>query len=368
MKRMNSYWAALGLVLASCAGTQFTAYQVENFGEVSITQSESKIISLQNPDATDVQNLVGVGFSGGTNAGGEFRIEKVMVGDRVVQPSDIKVPPGSSINIQVTYQPRDLTTTEASYGGLISGAPVRPVPQLPGETQQAAAVSKALHRAVILAVYDEPKQGIVELEVRGTAVPGPNGEVALPEAGKGGCTSGEGRACFVGKFLIDIPKFFTTGFRELESKNPIPFHIIGAQSQMYMDEFPPVLLVLEGNGPGEPLEGQPVPAVSIVISGVPAVVAGGTFDGSRIEMKDVAFRIRVVAGKIKQDDISSGMPALVDFKIEGLNLTTKDPLTDGHIVMEIRTTLSDKPSGNPIFDKFLGGADIIVNLDGDLSL
>ena len=360
-------YCILGLFgLVGCSSNQFSSFHVEVFGEIPITQSVTKTISLRNTESRAVQQLLDVGFAASGNEGGHFRIEKVMVGGRVVQPHDIKVPPGSSLNVEVTYQPRDLETTRASYGNVQTGQTVRAQPLNPGEKAPTLDKTHAIHRGLIMAIYDGPTSGIVEVELRGDAVAGPNGEMALPEAGKIDCIPDGTLACFSGKFLIDIPKLLSGGPMELEMGGPIPFHLSGSQVQLHMDEFPPVLLLLKGNGPGEPLEGQPVPAVSIVISGVPAVTATGDFDGSRIELSDVGFRVRVVVGKIGRDQMGASMPSIVDFKLEMLKMTTKQPLTDGHIVMELRTKLSSKPSGNPIFDEFLGGADIIVTLDGEL--
>lgn len=358
-------WA--GAVLAACQPANFTKWDRETFQTTPITQSVSKTISLRNESDREEQRLLGVGFDGSGDGRQHFRIEKIMVGNRHVADKKIIVPPGSSVNVQITYEPRNMETTKAEFGGWVTGESKRFEPYKPGEEPKPEEIETAIHRVVLLAVYDNPSSGISQIELVGKAVPGPNGEISLPEAGVKECEPKAGTACFTGTFSIDIPKLFTTGPREEKMMGPIRFQITGNKATMRMDDMPPVLFVLEGNGPGEPLEGQPVSAVSIIISGLEGVQAEGTFDGSRMELSDLAFRIRVVVGEIQPEQISTSSP-IVDFNIEQLTLTTEEPYVDGRVLFRIDTTLNKTPSGNPIFDGFLGEAKILVRFKGELAL
>lgn len=357
----------LGLTALSCAPSQFATWQVEEFDATPITGSETKMISLRNDSASSLQAVLGVGFDGKGNGKQHFTIDKVMVSDRIVETKDIIVPPGSSLNIQITYKPRNLETTQASFGGLVTGEEDRFIPYDPKNPPQPEEIPEAIHRVVLLAVYESPKQGIAQIELRGRAVEGPNGEISLPELGGGVCETGDGVACFEGNFSIDVPDLFAGGAKIQPLPGPIRFQINGSQASLKMEDMPPIILFLEGNGPGEPLEGQPVSAVSIIVRGVPGKEGKGSFDGTQLELKDLVFRIQIVVGKIKVEEILTSTP-LVDFTLEGLSLTTEEPLLDGHATFLIDTTLSETPSGNPLFDDFLGETQILVRFIGGLNL
>ncbi len=360
---------AIFLFLASfqwgCQPANFTAWQQEKFDKTPITESQTKTISLRNNNSQDVEKLLGVGFDGSSDGRVHFSIDKVMVGTRTVGTKNIIVPPGSSLNIQITYKPRNLDTTQASFGGWVTGEEPRFNPYKPGEEPPPPDHSEATHRVVLLAVYESPQSGISQIELVGEAVPGPNGEISLPESGASDCQPGGETACFTGDFSIDIPKIFTTGPQQTPLAGPIRFSISDG-IKLDMTDLPPIVFVLKGNGPGEPLEGQPIGAVSIVIRGVEGVQASGTFDGSQIEMQDLAFRIQVVIGEIGPED-ALGIAPVVDFTIDKLSMTTEEPLTDGKITLMIDKTLSQNPSGNPIFDDFFGGVQILVRFKGNLT-
>lgn len=357
----------LSLSCGACAPSQFATWQQENFETTPITQSQTKVISFRNPISESVQTLLGVGFDGKGDGRQHFRIDKVMVGNRVVGQKEIVVPPGSSLNIQVTYEPRNLETTQASFGGWVTGVEERFVPYDPDHPPQPKEEELAIHRVVLLAVYDYPQGGIAQVELVGKSVPGPDGEISLPEIGAGECEAGGGRACFTGNFSIDVPKLFATGPQEQSLVGPIRFQIAGASATLHMEDVPPIILILRGNGPGEPLEGQPVNAVSIAIRGFGSLSAAGTFDGSQLELQGLAFRVQVFVGELGVEDILTISP-IVDFTIEDLMMTTEVPYTDGRITLLIDTTLSEKPAGNPLFDDFLGGAQILVRFLGELAL
>ena len=352
----------------SCSGKQFTTYDSEIFDEIPLTQSETKTIALKNHFGDSVQKILGIGFSAGSNKEGNFRISRVLVSSRPVGLKDITVPPESSLNIEITYEPRNLQTTAANYNGWATGAPARFVPYRPGASPPISDNNQAIHRAVLLVVYAEPQEGVQEIELMGKAVAGPGGETALPEEGGGPCKAEASTACFVGKFSFNIPKMFATGPMELDLSGPVRFSISGDQVQLRMDDFPFVLVPIKGNGPGQPLEGQPVDSVSIVISGERGILATGTFDGTHIDLNDVAFRIRVVVGEIKKEDVTAGLNPIVDFNLEKLHMSTSDPFISGKITLSIDTKLPATPSGNPIFDKFLGNAEINVKMPGELQL
>lgn len=355
------------LLAFGCSPSNFSAWRMENFEATPITQSETRTISLRNESSDTVQKLLGVGFDGSGDGREHFQIEKVSVGNKAVGLKEIVVPPGSSLNIQVTYQPHNLETTQADFAGWVTGEKEKFIPYKPGEEPKPPEKQEAIHRAVLLAVYESPQGGISQIELVGKAVPGPNGEVSLPEAGTGPCTAGAGIACFAGSFSMDIPELFSTGPVENLLAGPIPFSIDGGSASLNMEKLPPILIVLKGNGPGEPLEGQPVSAASLIIRGVAGVTAQGTFDASQLELSGLSFRVQVVVGEITNEDLANINP-IVDFTIDNLNLTTEEPFTDGKITLKIDTTLSEKPSGNPIFDEFLGSKQIIVRFKGSLAL
>lgn len=355
-------WAASG-----CQTSQFTSWQTEEFNTVPITESVTRTITFRNQNNLEEQKLLGIGFDGSGDGRMHFRIDKVMVGSRAVGQKEIIVPPGSSLNFQVTYQPRNLDTTKADFGGWVTGEEKRFVPYKPGEKDPNVQPPKAIHRALLMAVYEHPKSGIAQIELIGTAVEGPNGEIALPDIGAGECETGGGTACFSGNFSIDIPQLFKTGPIEEPLVGPIRLSVSGSNMTLRMEDMPPVVLVLRGNGPGEPLQGQPVSAVSIIIRGVRGEEAAGTFDGSRLDLQNLSFRIQVVVGEITPKDVA-GVSPIVDFQLGGLTLTTEEPFTDGNITLLIDTTLSEKPSGNALFDDFLGNTQILVRFRGLLEM
>ena len=354
------------LWFSACSPSQFTAWQIETFAKTPITGSVSKTISLRNENPKEVQK-VSIGFDSTGDGRQHFRIDRVSVGTRIVGLKDILVPPGTSLNIQVTYQPRNMKTTKADFRGWVTGEEPRFLPYKPGEEPKPPEMLEAWHRVVLLAVYDAPQGGITRIELVGRAELGPNGEIALPEGGVGECKAGEGIACFTGNFAIDIPKLFTTGPKEEALSGPIRFGLTDSKASLKMDDFVPIVFSLKGNGPGEPLEGQPVSEVSIIVKGVPGVEGEGTFDGSQLELQNLSFRIQVVIGYVDPKEIASAAP-IVDFSVDKLVLTTEEPLTDGNITLKIDTTLAENPSGNPIFDQILGGSQIIVRFKGILAL
>lgn len=126
--------------------------------------------------------------------------------------------------------------------------------------------------------------------------------------------------------------------------------------------------VFKGSGPGEPLEGQPLAALSIVVSGAKGITAVGSFDGSSIDLQGVGMRIRIRLGEITEKDVSPSMDAMADFEINDIYLTTSEPLTTGEITFNLDTTLSEKPSGNQIVDGFLAGSHVVVEMKGLLDL
>ncbi len=362
------FWPILFLFpVVACQPANFTDWRRELFAETPVTQNQTKMISMRNDNSEEVQKISGIGFDGSGDGRQHFRIDKITVGDRPVSSKDIVIPPGSSLNIQMTYEPRSLETTNADFGGWITTSEPAPfVPHKPGEEPEAPEEPEAIHRALLIAVYETPKSGVSQIELVGRAVPGPNGEVSLPEAGTGICESGPGRACFTGIFSMDIPDLFTEGPVEEELIGPIRFAMEGGIASLNMSDLPPILIVLRGNGPGEPLEGQPVSSVSIIVKGVSGVTAQGTFDGSRLELSDLGFRIQVVVGEITREMMTNINP-IVDFTLENLRLTTEEPLVDGQMTLLIDTTLSDNPSGNPIFDEFFGNKQILVRFRGNLA-
>ena len=183
--------------------------------------------------------------------------------------------------------------------------------------------------------------------------------------GTGVCNPGNGTACYSGGFSINIPTLYSTGPKNLELTGAIPIDISGSMASLRMDDFPPVLMYLRSE---EIPELPPGVTATLVISGSPDETATGTFDGSRLELQDVALRIRVVLGEVKPENVTPGMAAMVDFVISALEITTIAPLENGNITLHIETTLAQSPSGNPLFDQFLSGAKIIVVMDGTLAL
>jgi hypothetical protein len=355
-------------MFAGCSGDQFVGWQQETFDETQITAATSKDIIIGNAEQMEEQHLRGINFDKGSNAAGHFRIDSVKVGALPGGLTDVIIPPQSALVVTVSYVPLNLETTVADYGGWVTGREERWVPkpldEIEKEREEQGESEPAIHRAILTAVYDKPREGILMIELVGTAVPGPNGETEGSTAG-GPCTPGDGVACYTGGFAMDIPKLAAGGPQDLLLSGPIRFNIAGGQATMRMDDFPPVLMYLRSS------EIPELPAgitASLIISGVPGEVADGTFDGSRLTLRDVDFRVRVVLGELAPEDVTPGLVAIVDFTIDDLELTTTEPLSGGNITLHIETSLGDAPSGNALFDQFLSGAKIIVIMDGQLAL
>lgn len=352
------------ITVTSCAGSgsSFTDWATEEFDATSITESQTKTIILGNPSQDKEQHLLGVAFDRGTNAVGNFRIEKVIVGSQEVAPNDIVVPPGSTVKLTVTYSPLNLESTVADWGGWVTGRPRRWVPMNPDDYGKEKD-EPVIHRAVIEAVYDHPVQGIYYVQVVGEAKPGPHGE---EEAGGGGvdCKPGSGTACYTGGFALDIPQLAPGGPKPLEMTGPIRFGISGGAVTLKMDDFPFVVYYLRSEDIPQLPSGV---TATLVISGAQGAEGAGTFDGSRLSLTGVVFRIRVSLGELAADQIAQGMSAIVDFEVPDLEIATIKPLNQGAITMRLETSLPQNPSGNELFDQFLSGAKIVAILEGELA-
>jgi len=392
MKRKIHRFLALWAVFAVCGALsactdadQFASYQREFIGKTEVGVPITKKLVLQNQSLDVVQHISGLNFDAGYNAAGHFRIDKVEVGGVVHAPKDkdISVPVGSLVEIYVTYQPLNMDTTAVTLGGWTTGENERYEPQAPEEKAEVSAVKamkdimvgkdsneeeKAVHRAVIAAVYDYPQFGIVQLEVVGEAVVGADGSTSAAGGFSGECPSDAGILCYTGGFAIELPDIMTGGPKSLTMTGPAVFSLAGSSVSADMGKFPAVLLVLKGNGPGEPLEGKPINAISIVISGAEGVEASGTFDGSNLEMNKVAFRIRVVLGEISEKDITPGLQAAVDFNVTDLTMKTIKPYTNGSITLLVDAVLPKEPSGNSMFDQFLGNTRVVVTMNGTMAV
>jgi hypothetical protein len=359
----NSFVLLAGLLLVSCSASQFTGWQQEFFDETQVTSSSTKEIILGNANETEEQHIRGLNFDKGSNSDGHFRIDSVKVGAKTVGLTDVIVPPGSALTITATYMPLNLETSVASYGGWDTGYEDRWIPKPLEELQaEEKTFEPAIHRSIINAVYDYPKDGILAVELVGTAVPGPNGEIEAAGAG-GPCTPGDGIACYTGGFAMEIPSL-SAGAQDLTLTGPIRFNISGGAASLYMDDFPPVLMYLRSSEIPELPAGI---SASLIISGVSGEIAEGTFDGSRLTLRGVDFRVRVVLGELSPEEVTPGLVAMVDFAIENLELTTTEPLSGGNITLHVETTLGDAPSGNALFDQFLSGTKIIVMMQGQLA-
>ena len=367
MKTMIRHILLLPVIflVIGCSGSSFSGYQQEFFDETQITGQTTKEIVIGNADEMDEQHLRGINFDKGSNAAGHFRIDSIKVGQQVVGMTDIIIPPQSALIMTVSYIPLDLETTAADYGGGETGIDdrwiPRPMDELEDEETEAPSV---IHRSLLQAVYDKPRGGIVYVELVGEAVPGPDGEIVAGGPG-GPCEPGDGVACYTGGFAMDLPTLYAGGPKDLELSGPIRFGIAGGQATMRMDDFPPVLMYLRSS---EIPELPPGVTASLILSGVPGEEATGTFDGARLTLSGVDFRVRVVLGELAPDDVTPGLVAIVDFTIDDLELTTTEPLSGGAITMRIETTLGEQPSGNALFDQFLSGAKIIAIMRGNLAL
>jgi hypothetical protein len=351
----------LTVYLTGCSGNQFSAYQVESFDTTPITMSAQKVIYVGNPDTEEEQHIRAIAFDKGSNSAGHFRIDTVKVGEQTVGTKDIVIPPGGALAITVTYEPLNMETTFANYGGWETGRPEHWIPK-PADEITEEDDSHAIHRAILQASYDYPKPGIIQIELVGQAIVGPNGEIAA--GGKPGeCTPGEGVVCYTGGFAIDIPQLYAGGPRDLVLTGAIKFAISGGEVSMRMDDFPSALMILKSSEIPELPSGV---TGTLVISGGQGKTAAGTFDGSRIAMKDVVFRIRFVLGELTAADVTPGLASMIDFEAPNLEIDTIEPLSQGQITMHLETTLSDKPSGNDLFDQFLSNAKVVVVMKGQL--
>ena len=350
------------LLLVSCSGSQFAGWHVETFDTTPITMNTQKTIFIGNNDSKEEQHVRAIGFDKGSNTAGNFRIDSIKVGEQTSGTKDIVLPPGSALSITVTYAPQNLETTFADYGGWETGKPDRWIPHAPGDEPKKDK-DVAIHRAIIVATYDYPREGVVQIELVGEAVVGPSGEI---EAGgkPGECTPGNGIACYTGGFSIDIPKLYSDGPRDLELTGAIKVSISGSEATLMMDDFPPALMVLRSSEIPQLPSGV---TGTLIISGAQGKTATGTFDGSRLSLKDVVFRIRFVLGEITAADVTPGMAAMIDFEIPNLEIDTTEPLTAGAITLHLEATLSESPSGNALFDQFLSNAKVVVVMKGQLS-
>src|SRR3990167_3900330 len=134
------------LWFSACSPSQFTAWQIETFAKTPITGSVSKTISLRNENPKEVQK-VSIGFDSTGDGRQHFRIDRVSVGTRIVGSKDILVPPGTSLNIQVTYQPRNMKTTKADFRGWVTGEEPRFLPYKPGEEPKPPEMLEEIGRA-----------------------------------------------------------------------------------------------------------------------------------------------------------------------------------------------------------------------------
>ncbi len=358
----------LPTVLACSGSSQIGGWQDALFSETPITQTSKLSVTLGNKSTTEEQHLVFAGFEPYSNTGGHFRVDSFKVGDKVVNQKDIVVPPGSVLTMNVSYTPLDLETTKANYGGWETGQPERwepkPISQVEREREEAAngeaELPTAVHRALLQLMYDSPQEGILHVHLVGKAVPGPNGEYAVAGA-SGECSPGDGTTCYSGGFALDLPALLPDGPKDLEFSGSIPISITGGSASMRMSSLPPALLYLRSSEISQLPSGV---TATMIITGVDDAVAEGSFDGSRLTLSGVALRVRVVLGELDISAVSPGMAAIVDFNLSDLEITTIEPFAQGNIVMQIETTLGNAPSGNELFDQFLGGVDITAIFRG----
>jgi hypothetical protein len=328
-----------------------------------VTQSSTKIFLLGNDSSDQEQHIRAIAFDRGSNSAGHFRIDSIEVGDRTVSPTDIVVPPGSALRVTVTYSPMNLDITQASYGGWVTGQQERWIPKK-SEDVETETDEKTVQRALIEAVYDHPSEGIYYVQLVGDALPGPNGET---EAGGAfaACTPGGGVACYTGGFAVDIPDLAPGGPKDLTLTGPMRFSISGSAVTLRMDDFPYAIMILRSEEIPQLPSGV---TATLVISGAQGSEAQGTFDGARLTIDKVSFRIRVALGELTVDQIKQGISALVDFNIPDLTIETTKPLNQGAITLHLETTLQENPSGNQLFDQFLSGAKITGIMDGELTM
>lgn len=359
------YIIAVAMFLVGCSSnSQFSGWQTEEFDRTPITESVTQTFMLGNPSSDTEQHVRAIAFDRGSNAAGHFRIESIQVGALEVEADDIVVPPESPLKITVTYTPKNMETSIASYGGWITGEEERWTPKHPDDVDKALEKDEvAIHRSLLLATYDHPQEGIFYVQLVGEAEEGPNGE---DESGGGfaSCEPGGGTACYTGGFAIDIPQLAPGGPKALELTGPIKLAINGSSVKMYMDEFPNAIMYLRSEEIPQLPSGV---TATLVLSGSEGVEAEGTFDGSRVTIDGVSFRIRVTLGEVTAEQIRSGISALIDFDVADLQITTIVPFDAGDITMHMETVLPENPSGNELFDQFLTGAEIIAIMEGELS-
>lgn len=364
------YIAILAAILGLAGCTQptvFSEYRQELFPQTAINAATEKVVRITNPHADQVQKIGAIDFDGGGNQGGHFEVVHVVVAGKVVPKRDLIVPAGATVEVHVAYHPQKLETTQAAYAGWVTGEPVREVPLKPGE-KRPKKDPVATHRGMLIVTYHYPEEGVIQIELIGTSVAGKDGEAEASGGAGGDCLAEGTTACFKGDFTITIAGLMKGEPVAWPISGPVPIEIEAGTARMVMDKFPHVLIVLKGNGPGEPLEGQPISALSIVVSGAKGVTAVGLFDGSSISLDGVGFRIRIIPGEIRAEDITPSMAAMGDFEIKDISLTTSQPYTAGEIAFTLETQLSEKPSGNEIIDGFLAGAQVNVEMKGTLGL
>ncbi len=364
MLRQALVLCSLAVLLIACTeGAQFTGWQTEEFSKTLVTQSRTKTFVLSNPQEDQEQHVRAIAFDRGSNAAGHFRIDKVEVGGQVVPATDIVIPPGSALTVTVTYAPTNLEASQAAYNDWVTGAPERWIPKKPEDAARKQE-KVILQRSIIEVVYDFPTEGIYYVQLVGEAKPGPNGE---EEAGGAfaACTPGDGIACYTGGFAVDIPQLAPGGPKALTLTGPIKLRIDGGSVTLRMDDFPYAIMMLRSSEIPQLPSGV---SATLVISGAQGAEATGTFDGTRITLEDVAFRIRVALGELTLDQIKQGISALVDFEVPNLKIETIKPLSKGAITMHMETALPQNPSGNELFDQFLSGAQIVAIMEGELAL
>ncbi|MBN1283717.1 MAG: hypothetical protein JXA24_08115 [Proteobacteria bacterium] len=337
-------------------------YQTEVFAKTAVTESTTKTIVLANSSGDREQRMRAIGFDRGSNSAGHFRIDRMTVGGQAVGTSDVVIPPGSSLQVTITYAPMDLNRSLAAYGGWVTGERERWIPKHPDEVGKEEE-GPIYQRAIIEAVYDYPGEGIFFVELVGTAVKGPNGE---EEAGGAfaTCTPGNGVACYTGGFALDIPDLAPGGPKLLELTGPIRFSVAGGEATLRMDDFPYAIMYLRSEEIPQLPSGV---TATMIVSGAQGAEAKGTFDGARLDLAGVGFRIRVALGELTADDARQGIPALVDFELSDLVIETVKPLSQGAITMRLETTIPENPSGNELFDQFLSGASVIAIMEGELA-
>jgi len=339
-------------------------WQTESFSKTAITQSSQKVFRLSNYSSTDEQHIRSIAFDRGSNIAEHFRMASLKVGAQLVDATDIVIPPNSYLEVTVSYSPKNMDTSLANYNGWVTGEEERFIPKHPDEIAKAAATEKpVIHRAVLQAVYDYPKTEIYYIHLVGYAEKGPQGETTI-SAGSVNCYPGNGAACFDGDFLLDIPSLAPGGPKSLEISGPIKFQLEGNTIHLKMNDFPYVLMVLRS----EEIPQLPSGVIAtLVISGSEDVVASGSFDGNRVILDNMSFRIRVALGELSLSQVKQGMSALVDFDVDDISIETISPLDQGWIRMQLETSLPNNPSGNELFDQFLSNANIMGILEGDFT-